>query len=61
MIKRCAVCQQFKNVQQGHSDTAPCEAGLLPWREVAVDAIGPWTHEVATECVTFYGGINFSR
>jgi transposase InsO family protein len=44
----------YKNVQQGHGDTAPGEASILPWSEVAVDTIGPWTLEVATERVTFY-------
>jgi transposase InsO family protein len=54
MIQRCAVCQRYKNVQRGHGETAPREASLLPWSEVAVDTIGPWTLEVATERVTFY-------
>jgi transposase InsO family protein len=53
MIQRCAVCQRYKNVQCGHGDTAPRAASLLPWSEVAVETIGPWTLEVATERVTF--------
>jgi Integrase zinc binding domain len=54
MIEKCAVCQRYKNVQRGHGNTAPRAASLLRWSEVAVDTIGPWTLEVATERVTFY-------
>jgi hypothetical protein len=31
----------------GHGETAPQEAGLLPWSEIAVDMIGPSTLEVS--------------
>jgi Integrase zinc binding domain len=54
MIQKCAVCQLYKNVQQGHGDTAPHAASVIPWSEVAVDTISPWTLEVAKERVTFY-------
>jgi Integrase zinc binding domain len=54
MIQKCAVCQLYKNVQRGHGNTAPRAASVIPWSEVAVDTIGPWTLEVATERVTFY-------
>jgi transposase InsO family protein len=47
VLKPCEHCQKYKNVQRGHSETAPREAGLLPWSEVAVDMIGPWTLEVS--------------
>jgi hypothetical protein len=46
VIKPCQHCQKYKNVLQGHGKTAPTEAGLLPWSEVTVDMIGPWTIEV---------------
>jgi hypothetical protein len=38
-----AVCHQYKNVQCGHGEIAPSEVGLFPWRETAVEMIGPWT------------------
>lgn len=43
MVTRCDACQRQKNVLQGHGHTAAREAHILPWREVAVDFIGPWT------------------
>jgi Integrase zinc binding domain len=46
VLKPCDHCQKYKNVQRGHGETTPREAGLLPWSEVAVDMIGPWTLEV---------------
>jgi hypothetical protein len=52
-LTKCSPCQEYKNVQRGHGETAPREAGLLPWSEVAVDLIGPWTLEVANQEVTF--------
>jgi Integrase zinc binding domain len=47
VLKPCEHRQKYKNVQRGHGKTAPREAGLLPWSEVAVDMIGPWTLEVS--------------
>ena len=38
---------------QGHGETAPRETSLLPWREVAVDLIGPWTLQVQGKDHTF--------
>jgi transposase InsO family protein len=46
-------CQKYKNVQRGHGETAPREAGLLPWSEIAVDMIGPWTVEVSNRTEKF--------
>jgi hypothetical protein len=37
---------KYKNVLGGHGETAPREAGLLLWSEVAMEMIGPWTIEV---------------
>ena len=31
----------------GHGELAPREAALIPWNDVAVDLIGPWTLKVA--------------
>jgi hypothetical protein len=50
-IKPFAICQQYKNVQRGHGQTAPCEVGLLP---DAVDLIGPWTLDVVNQMVKFH-------
>jgi Integrase zinc binding domain len=50
----CAHCQRYKNVQQGHGATAPWEADLLPWSNVAVDTIGPWVLSVQNRHERFY-------
>jgi hypothetical protein len=54
VVAPCAICQQYKNIPRGHGETAPREAALLPWSEIAVDLIGPWTLEVANQRVTFH-------
>ena len=53
MVARCDTCQWYKAVGRGHGDTAPRETPLLPWREVAVDLIGPWTLQIQGEDYTF--------
>jgi hypothetical protein len=53
VLKPCEHCQKYKNVQRGHGETAPREAGLLPWSEVDVDMIGPWTLEVGDRTEKF--------
>jgi hypothetical protein len=40
-------------VQHGHGETAPREAGLLPWSEIAVDMIDPWTLEISDRTEKF--------
>jgi hypothetical protein len=35
--KPCEHCQKYKNFQHGHGETAPREAGLLLWSEIAHD------------------------
>ena len=41
-VKRCDLCQRHKQVGRGHGELASREVALLPWRNVAVDLIGPW-------------------
>ena len=53
IVSRCDTCQRQKLVGRGHGEVAPREAALLPWREVAVDLIGPWTLEVAEQRLPF--------
>jgi hypothetical protein len=36
-------CQKYKNVQQGQGIITPRQTGLLPWSEIAINTIGPWT------------------
>ena len=53
IISRCDTCQRNKLIGRGHGETAPREAALLPWRDVAVDLIGPWTIEVAGQEIVY--------
>ena len=53
MISSCDACQRHKLVLRGHGHTAPREAGIHPWREVAVDLIGPWTIRLGGQETTF--------
>ena len=42
LVEKCDPCQRYKNVGRGHGSLAAREAPLMPWRDVAVDLIGPW-------------------
>jgi hypothetical protein len=46
VVGRCDPCQRFKAIGRGHGETAAREATVLPWQDVAVDLIGPWTLNV---------------
>jgi hypothetical protein len=43
IVSTCDPCQRYKQVLRGHGHTAGREAATHPWRNVAVDLIGPWT------------------
>jgi Integrase zinc binding domain len=43
LVCRCDVCQQFKLTGPGHGELPPRNVTLLPFFEVALDLIGPWT------------------
>jgi transposase InsO family protein len=53
-VGRCDPCQRHKNVSRGHGETATREATVLPWRDVAVDLIGPWTLTVGGQKHKFH-------
>jgi hypothetical protein len=52
-ISRCDTCQRLKLVGRGHGHFAPREAELMPWRQIAVDLVGPWTLSVGQQEITF--------
>jgi transposase InsO family protein len=54
IVSTCDSCQRNKQVNRGHGTTAGREAGTHPWREIAVDTIGPWTLKVAGITIPFY-------
>jgi transposase InsO family protein len=53
VLKPCDECQRIKNVQRGHGHTAPREARLLPWSDIAVDLIRPWKLTIGNRTVEF--------
>ena len=52
-VKKCDPCQRLKNLGRGHGETAQREATLLPWHDVAVDLIGPWTLSIGNQKLKF--------
>lgn len=53
LVARCDTCQRQKLVGRGHGHLPPREAELAPWREVAVDCIGPWQLRVGQHIIEF--------
>ena len=43
IVSTCQVCQQLKLPGTPYGKLPPRNADAIPWREVAVDLIGPWT------------------
>jgi transposase InsO family protein len=52
LISSCDTCQRLKLVGQGHGHIAPREAERMPWRQIAVDLVGPWTLRVGPQEMT---------
>jgi hypothetical protein len=52
-VRKCDSCQRHKNVGRGHGETASREAPLLPWQDVAIDLIGPWTLSIGDQKLKF--------
>jgi len=53
IVTKCDACQRRKAVLRGHGENAPREALTHPWREVAVDLIGPWELTIDGREITF--------
>jgi transposase InsO family protein len=43
IVRPCDACQRYKLPGRGHGHLPARNALILPWQEVAVDLIGPWT------------------
>ena len=52
LVNSCDTCQRYKSTR-GYGHTAPREAGVAPWHEVAVDLIGPWELTIGDQTVSF--------
>jgi transposase InsO family protein len=53
LINTCPVCQQFKQLGKGYGHLPPRDPQVVPWQEVAVDLIGPWTIAVNGQNLSF--------
>jgi transposase InsO family protein len=53
VVTTCDICQRQKQPGRGYGEAPPREANIHPWREVAVDTIGPWTLEVGKHLLEF--------
>ena len=53
IVSTCDTCQRHKLVGRVHGHAAAREAVVMPWRDVAVDLIGPWTMEIDGKKYTF--------
>ena len=42
----CTACQKMKQTGPGYVLLPEQEVGIVPWAEVAVDLIGPWTVKI---------------
>jgi hypothetical protein len=49
---RCDACQRNKTLGADYGELPPREAPLVPWEELAVDLIGPWTIVIAGQEIT---------
>ena len=45
-LQNCPLCPKLRRGHRQHGQLAPRQAPLLPWSEVHVDCIGPWTVKV---------------
>jgi transposase InsO family protein len=54
VVKSCDACQRYKLPGRSYGELPPREAQLVPWQEVAVDLIGPWSIEVHGQDLTFF-------
>jgi transposase InsO family protein len=52
-VRKCDSCQRHKNVGRGYGETSSREAPLLPWQDVAIDLIGPWTLSIGDQKLKF--------
>jgi len=53
IVTKCDDCQRHKAAQRGYGHTAAREALMPPWREVAVDLIGPWELSIGGHVMSF--------
>jgi transposase InsO family protein len=53
VVGACDSCQRNKLPGRGYGELPPREADSVPWNEVAVDLVGPWTVLVQQQAFVF--------
>ena len=53
IVTTCDVCQRMKLPGKGYGELPPREPRMVPWQEIAVDLIGPWTIKVNGQKLVF--------
>ena len=53
IVKTCDACQRSKLPGKGYAELPPREPRMVPWQEIAVDLIGPWTIKVHERKIIF--------
>jgi hypothetical protein len=54
VMKNCDTCQRQNNPGPQYGHLPPQNSALLPWEDVALDLIGPWTVNAPQESYEFY-------
>ena len=53
IVRACDTCQRYKNNTRTYGFAPAREAELLPWSNIAVDLIGPWTLKIDDQNIKF--------
>lgn len=51
ITKRCDTCQRYKLPQRGYGHLPPRQVSMVPWQNVAVDLIGPWSITIDNQTI----------
>ena len=53
VVRSCDTCQKMKRGGRQFGELAPRKALAVPWQEIHVDTIGPWTIKLRGQKITF--------
>jgi transposase InsO family protein len=54
VVRACDVCQRYKDSTRGYSHLPPRNDSAMPFSDVSVDLIGPWTIQIGNREVKFH-------
>ena len=53
LVRACNTYQRYKTAGPGYGHLPPREAPLMPWSEIVVNLIGPWTININSDDIQF--------